>query len=270
MGAVKLKDSDPSVSALARNSANLQTQNNANINPSPYAGNLRTSFNAYDLTPQTDQDVIEVQRRTNQNADAAAGKDKGVSYNANMAIIADRMARINLKNQLSSSINNNSAMENEAIEGIKDSAQRGADAGVKKTRQNYNSRGLLYSGMREGGESGVKSAAAAGLAGDISSTKSEYRNMLDQQKQAYAQVGMAQQAAQLELANQAFETATKNSVARAQAYQQLAGGLGQAAGYYYGSKGNSSAATPTETAKPNPSNSWSGNAYTQDPNRGYA
>lgn len=268
MAATRLKESDdPNISALARNPNKLPQ---VKANEGPYAGNLRTSFNPYEATGSNDADVLAVQRRTNENADALAGRDRGVSFAANNAIIAAAMGRINLKNQLGTSIGKNAQMEGEAIEGIKDTARRSVDAGVKKTRQNYNSRGLLYSGMREGGESGIKSAAASGLAGDISRTKGDYANLLDQQKQAYAQVGLQQQQQQVESANLAFETATRNSVARAQAYQQLASGVGQAAGYYYGSQRDKPQETASTTAPVNPASSWSGNAYTQDSTRRYA
>jgi hypothetical protein len=220
-------------------SASAADQNKAKNQPKmstggPYAFNLQTSFNPYSQVDSRDEDVIEVQRRTNQNADAAAGRDAGVSYNANKAIIADRMARINLKNQLGSSIANNAELERQAIEGIKSSAREGVDTGVKATRQNFNNRGLLYSGMREAGEGKVKAAGAAGLARDVAGAKSDYQNLLTQQQQAYANIGLQQQAQHLQTATEAFETATRNSVARAQAYQQLASGAGQAAGYYYG------------------------------------
>jgi hypothetical protein len=213
----------------------------------PYQYNLNVNPTAYSGAGAEDSDVLALQRLINDNADArtlaAAGLDHGVDFAKNNAQIAALQARLNLKNQLGSSIGRNKDLELAAESGLKSAANENMNAGVKKTRQNYNSRGLLYSGMREGGEDAIKNAAAGGLASDIANTRAEYGNLLNEQKQAYANVGLADQRDLVNQANETFEIATKNSIARQQAYQQLGQGLGYAAATVYGGQNQQSAST---------------------------
>lgn len=134
--------------------------------------------------------------------------------------------RSGLKNQLSSL--SGEQMKEESL--LKREADRAVGQGVQKTRENYNRRGLLYSGMREGGEQGVRAQGAAQLQGTISDSRRDYAKKADATKEAIAKLGMAQQQQALELQRQVFETSMRNSVARQQAFQQLGSGVGYLVG----------------------------------------
>lgn len=192
----------------------------------------------YDYSNDSDSDVRELQRIQNETSAARAGLDRGVDYAKNQAIIDSLKSRIALKNQLGSSIRGNADMEGRAEEGIRNNANAALDSGVKGTRQNYNSRGLLYSGMRQGSEQSVRGSVAAKMGSDLASTKREYANLAEQQKAAYASIGLAQQKEKVDAANQAFDTVSRNQIAKLQAYQQLGSGVGRAVGYMYGSRGD--------------------------------
>lgn len=122
----------------------------------------------------------------------------------------------------------------EEVDLLKGEANRALGTGLSNTRKNFNKRGLLYSGLREGGEQSVKSGVASALASGMAGMTRDYQNLLDQRKQAIASLGLQNQQAQLEAANQAFEMTQRNNVARAQAFQQLGQGVGYGAGLYAG------------------------------------
>lgn len=123
---------------------------------------------------------------------------------------------------------------------VKQDAEQAIGQGVKSTRQNFNQRGLLYGGMREGGEGQVKAQGAATLANNLSGVKRDYANRADALKTSIAQTQLAQQQETMRQANAVAESNMRNSVARQQAYQQLGEGVGYAAGSYYGGSGGGS------------------------------
>jgi hypothetical protein len=137
--------------------------------------------------------------------------------------------------------------------------------GLKKTRQNYNQRGLLYGGMREGGESQVRSQTASALSSNLSGVRRDYQNEADAKKTAIAQLGLAAQKEALERASMVQEQTMKNSVARMQAYQQLGQGVGYAGARAYSAY--SSSGSNYDNMNPNNNNYQrlaSGNSYLGD------
>lgn len=112
-------------------------------------------------------------------------------------------------------------------------ANRAVDQGVKRTRENMNRRGLLYGGMREGGEAQVRAQGAATLSANLAGARRDYANQADAIKKSIASIGLANQQQQLEMANQVMESNMRNAIARRQAYQQLGEGVGYAAGAYF-------------------------------------
>lgn len=128
------------------------------------------------------------------------------------------------------------AMQGQEELHVKQDGERAIGEGVKNTRQNFNQRGLLYGGMREGGEAEVKAQGAATVANNLSGVKRDYANKTDAIKQSIAAIGLqnAQEAQQRQQV--VMETSMRNSVARQQAYQQLGEGVGYAAGSYYGNQ----------------------------------
>ncbi len=227
---------------------------------SAFRGNLQTNFqgrwddpNAQyrDYGNDSDADVREAQRITNERSAANAGLDPGFNSAENNANLTAVMARIGLKNSLGQAIGGNAELEGRAEDSIKGTANQAMHEGLHKTRENFNNRGLLYSGMREGGEGQVKANVAGEMAGDLSSNKREFSNLQDQQKAAYASIGLAQQKEKVDLANQTFDTVSRNNVAKLQAYQELAGGVGKAAGMYaYGKFHGDKPTLPPNTTEP--------------------
>jgi hypothetical protein len=179
-----------------------------------------------------DQDVRTAQRITNM----FGNKDEGMDLGAMASQLNLARARIGQKNALGEAIASNPNQEMLAEQNVKQEAGQALDSGINNTRDNYNSRGLLYSGMREGGEASVRNAVAGQMASGIAGTRQDYQTAQDAQKQAYASVDLANQQDTLNRATQAFDTANQNNIARMQAMQQLGGGLGSAAGTIAGGK----------------------------------
>lgn len=236
---------------------------------SPYQGGLQTGFEAFnsrsmdgydntnDLTKNRalsyaggseDSDVRHAQWLTDRLYNASHGMDSGVNGAADQAALDMHLGRIKLKNSLAESISGNEGLEGNAEDALRSKTQEALGQGLKTTKENYNRRGLLYSGLREGGEEQIKGAAASGLGSGLSNTKREFQNLQDQQKAAYASIGLADQKAKMDASDAAFETVNRNSIARMQATQQLAGGLGQVAGYF--ASGNYGGQQPQQQGSP--------------------
>lgn len=224
-----------------------------------YAYGLPTNFNSpWNIGPggtynnyesATDPDVRGAQQATNYLAQAAAGVNPGVSSPEQQGLLDMYLSRIGEKNSLGSSIAGNTNMENSALKSVEENANAAADSGIRNTRNNFNSRGLLYSGLREAGEQGVRGAVAAEESGDIAGTRQDYGNLKSSEEQAYSAVDLANQQQTLQMAQQTFQTVAQNNIARAQAYQQLGAGVGAVGGVVAGGliKPNPSTTNPTAT-----------------------
>lgn len=209
----------------------------------------------YDTSNSQDSDVRSAQRIYNELEEAHAGRNQGLDQAAAGSQLNMLRSRIALKNALGQSISDNPGMEERAETDVRNVADNSLRSGLKKTKENYNRRGLLYSGYREGGESKVRSGVASQLASGLSGTKKDYATAADTAKAAYASVGLQTEQENLNRVGQAFDTANSNSIARMQAMQELGGGLGAAAGYIAGSGTTSTTPmspnsyAPLETAK---------------------
>jgi hypothetical protein len=104
-------------------------------------------------------------------------------------------------------------------------------SGLRGTQQNFNRRGLLYSGMRQGAEQGVRGKVAS----EISSQRAQSNMDLDKLGTAKAakaaSVGLQSYQNQVQREADIAGINLQNQVARAQAMQQL----GQIGGYIAGS-----------------------------------
>lgn len=219
----------------------------------PYRSGLQTSFQGgydpgvtsyNDYSNDSDSDVRVAQALTNDLSRAHAGQNSGMDQVAGQAQLDAILARIGKKNALGSAIARNPELEGSAENDLRYSASHALSEGLKNTKQNYGSRGLLYSGLRQGGEASVRSNVAGNLAEGLADTKRNYANVAQQQKEAYAALGQQQEQMRLDRANETFDTVTKNNVARAQAMQQLGEGFGRVAGTFAGSQSRTTAATP--------------------------
>lgn len=144
--------------------------------------------------------------------------------------------RGNLRSGLQSAINDAPGQMEDELGLLRNQASDNLNKGIRSTRKNYSDRGLLYSGIRQGAEASKRNEAASTLASNEAGVRQDFANLTDKRKQAIASLGMDSQNRSLELADQALESSMRNRVARLQAMETLAGGLGAAAGTYYGSQ----------------------------------
>lgn len=112
---------------------------------------------------------------------------------------------------------------------------RGALAGAMAgNRQNFNSRGLLFSGLRKGAESGLQAQGASNLAGGISESN---RGVMDQTNAArQAAIGTGQQVANLDQQRESnrVEALMQALGKRSEAMGSAGRGLGSMAGMMAG------------------------------------
>ncbi len=234
-------------------------------NVGAYQGGLQTQFRGYSGqtggygSTSNDPDVVARQSLENEDNNARNGMDEGVDFGHNAALENMYSTRIGLKNNLSDEINSAPGLLNQAQDQNKLVAGEALGQGLKNTRENFNSRGLLYSGAREGGEQSVQSAGASQLARSMAGTAQDSANSTNTAKAAYAAVDLANQQDTLNRANQAFDTANQNNIARLQAMQQLGSGVGKAAGTIAGSY-----SSPTPNSPPVSSDG----SYNYNPNAG--
>lgn len=142
--------------------------------------------------------------------------------------------------------------------GLESTANQALERGTKQTRQNYNRRGLLYSGLRQGAEQTVKGNVASTLARQIADVNKQYQDLASSKENVAANVGLQGYGEALQRANQLYDSQQANSVARNQALQQFGSGIGYLAGSAYGSRptADQTYGTPTQsTAYYNPNSS---------------
>lgn len=248
-----------------------QTPRSRQTTSNPYQGGLQTTFKDtgvpyenygnglldslshqaseinHPSSTSNDTDVQNAQSLYNEMQEHGRGGDVG----ADAADLNSRynmyLGRIGIKNSLADQISSLPGQETTQENIARLSAGQSLGQGLQNTRSNYNSRGLLYSGMRDQGENQVRGAVADQLSQNLSGAKRDTANSLAKAQSAYASVDLANQQESLQLANQAFDTANQNNIARLQAMQQLGQGVGSAAGQIYGSSyGNAS----------NPTSNW--------------
>jgi len=245
----------------------------------PYQGNLQTDFsNIGSIRGDMNQQARQWNAMTSgRDRDVRGAADahyqlthanEGTNSQEQLALFNMYQGRIKQKNALAEQIHGNDEQKRNSISSIYGTAKQALGQGLKNTRENFNRRGLLYSGLRESGESKVRGGVGAQMSGSIADTNREYANSLEKSKQAYASVGFASAKENMELANQAFHTVNQNNIARMQAFQQFAGGLGQAAGYAYGSQKPGQAEQPAGPSGPSYYDTSFTNNYYDSPRSG--
>jgi hypothetical protein len=248
-----------STNAASTTNPNGVKTNAASTSAQPYQGGLNTDFSGLqDSTPlYSGNGSDDSQRAGNSkymsNVSGINGNDpdevqanyqawqlqnnpEGMDTAASQALENMYTGRIGEKNSLAQQIAGSDSQLTQQQDLNKAAAGSAVGQGLKNTRQNFNDRGLLYSGAREGGEAAVKAAGASQLATSMAGTARDAANSKTAAENAYASVDLATQQANLNLSNQAFDTASANNIARLQATQQLAGGVGTAIGTIAGSQ----------------------------------
>ncbi len=203
-------------------------QDTSRLNNKKYMSNLQGANG-------TDPDVVQANYQAWQLANHPGGMDTAESQ----ALFNMYQGRIGEKNSLASQIAGSDSQLAQQQDLNKATAGSAVGEGLKNTRQNYNDRGLLYSGARQGGEAAVRASGASQLASSMAGTARDAANAKTTAQNAYASVDLANQQDSLNRATQAFDTANANNIARLQAFQQLGSGLGSAAGSIAGSQSTS-------------------------------
>lgn len=212
----------------------FQYRSPAKWNSGAFDPNPQTMYN-YDTSNSPDSDV--------RNARAAyleaTNPNEGTSSPEKMALYNMYKGRIMQKNALAEQINSAADILNQTQSGLRSEANDALTQGLKNTKQNFNRRGLLYSGAREAGEGAVRAGVAGQLASGITGSNRESANSVQAAENAYGAVDLAGAQQQIDIANHAFDTAKANNIARLQAMQQLGQGVGSALGTYFGGRQSS-------------------------------
>lgn len=119
---------------------------------------------------------------------------------------------------------------------IKSDADTALASGIKNTRQNFNNRGMLYSGLRQGGEQSLRTNVASTMASQVGQANRESGNLVTSQKNALAAIGLKSAQVATAQANATYESNMRSKIARQQAMQQMGQGIGYAAGALYGAR----------------------------------
>lgn len=136
-------------------------------------------------------------------------------------------------------------MQKSASDQIQREGDLAQKEGLQGTRRGYNRRGLLYSGLREGGEQSVRGRVASTMSQQKAQSNKELTDMAKAKWTTAAQAGLQgyQDAVNREAEIEGINL--QNQVARAQSMQQLGQIGGQAAGSYYANR-NTAAPAPAQ------------------------
>lgn len=108
--------------------------------------------------------------------------------------------------------------------------------GISNTRKNFNRRGLLYSGLRQGGEQGLRGQVASSLASSIAGSNQDLENEAKGREMSASSVGLQGFGDAISRNNQLFDIRNQNAMERRKALASLGQGVGYMAGSYYGNR----------------------------------
>lgn len=150
-------------------------------------------------------------------------------------------------------------MQKSASDQIGKEGDMALEKGLTGNRRNYNRRGLLFSGLREGGDQDVRGRVASTMAGQKAQSNKELSDMAKSKWNTVAQVGLQGYQDSVNREAEIAGISLQNQVARAQSMQQLGQTGGQLAGTFYNRQPQQQ--TP---------GSYQGVDYTPATNRAYA
>ena len=119
---------------------------------------------------------------------------------------------------------------------LTDTFRLAEDEGVRRTRENFGGRGLLYSGMAQAGEAGLKGELANQLASGKAAISSESENLARKKEYAAAAAGLEEAAKLMDSAEQYYNLSMQNDLLRRRNMTNLIKGVGYGVGAYYGSQ----------------------------------
>lgn len=126
------------------------------------------------------------------------------------------------------------AIQEKGIGAIGDEERKSAKAGIQDIRKNASSRGLLYSGLRQGAEAGKISESQgriASRAADLSDQIEQQKDFLDQQA---VDAGLNKQGAELGIGQRDFANNLKAAQERTSGIKKIAGMIGKTGGMAMG------------------------------------
>jgi len=126
-------------------------------------------------------------------------------------------------------------IQEKGIGAIGDEERRSAKAGIQDIRKGASSRGLLYSGLRQGAEAGrigESQSRIAGRAADLSDQIEQQKDNLDNQA---VQAGLSKQAAELGMASEDYASNLEKAKQRTSGIKKIAGMIGNVGGSAMGS-----------------------------------
>lgn len=126
--------------------------------------------------------------------------------------------------------------QSRASEQIGREGEQALKSGLKGTRENFNRRGLLYSGLREGGEQDVRGRVASTMAGQKAQSNKELTDLAKSKWQTAANVGLQSYQDSVNREAEIAGINLQNQVARAQMMQALGQTGGYIAGSMYGNR----------------------------------
>lgn len=219
-----------------------QPQQQAQAQPQAGAGAGQPWYLSKDTYASGDSDLIHAAILSRYvNGESGFKRDaRAFAGSANVDVarsaINSMLARYNQRKGLNAAIAG-APEELQKEEGIlKAQADQSLNQGLEGTRKNFNRRGLLFSGMREGGEQTVRNSVANALQSSLQGARQSSNDLTTKRKAAVASLGLQAEKESLAQAEQQFQINMQSSVARQQALQQLGGSLGQIGGMAYGSQ----------------------------------
>lgn len=120
--------------------------------------------------------------------------------------------------------------------GLLRDAQEAQKQGTRSINENYQRRGLLYSGIRAGKEGDLKQGIASGLAQGRLDINREAEALARSKEAAAASMSLDIARSNQARAEELYNIQMQNQLARRRAIGQLAGGIGRGIGAAYGSK----------------------------------
>lgn len=129
---------------------------------------------------------------------------------------------------------------------LADTARMAEEQGVRRTREGFEGRGLLYSGLAQSGEAGLRGEIRTQLRRGQSEIAQSAEELARRKELAAAASGLEQASQLMNEAEQYYNMSMQNQIARRRAMQGLIGGIGYGIGSFIGSQNKPE--TPTQEA----------------------
>lgn len=111
-------------------------------------------------------------------------------------------------------------------EDLKRDSNQAMNAGVRKTREDYASRGLVHSGLRQGAEAGKRAQAQAGLAQGVSAINADMENAANTLDAQAVETSLGVQQTQQAIQNQIYSQAQARLAGQNHMVGSAIGGIG--------------------------------------------